>query len=267
MSDDLEYLDRIIAERRAKGQAMRAAGLNPYANDWRPDTTLARLRADYAGTRPAEARKGPIVPLDDRSYRVAGRVLAKRGFGKTVFAPIRDATGDLQLYLNVEHCADFARQVEWLDVGDIVGAEGQAFWTQKGELSLLVKKLRILTKALRPLPEKWHGLKDVETRFRQRYLDLVANEEVQGTFVARSKPPTSRRFRYSSGAMRRNRSRSRAWWCVTKGLAAAPPAMGCIMGVSTSTNPLSLRKFRISRRIWLRLTKSSLTSGLATKSK
>src|SRR5215470_1597350 len=182
-----EYLDRIIGERRNKTEAMRAAGHNPFANDWKPETSLAELRAAYAGTKPAEAKKGPIVPVDDKVHRVAGRVMAKRGFGKTVFAPIRDGSGDLQLYLNVDHTADFEQVVGWLDVGDIVGAEGPIFWTQKGELSLLVKKLRILSKALRPLPEKWHGLQDVELRYRQRYVDLIVNPEVREVFRRRSR--------------------------------------------------------------------------------
>jgi lysyl-tRNA synthetase class 2 len=183
---DLEYIDRIIGERRAKTAAMRAAGQNPYANDWQPDATLAGLREKYAATRPEVAVKGPIVPVDGQVFRVAGRVLAKRGFGKTVFVPLRDASGDLQLYVNVEHCEGFADVTGWLDVGDIVGAEGPLFWTQKGELSLLVKKLRVLTKALRPLPEKWHGLQDVELRYRQRYVDLIVNPEVRETFRRRS---------------------------------------------------------------------------------
>src|SRR6266567_7541334 len=184
--NDLEYIDRIIAERRAKAAAMRAAGLNPYANDWKPDVSLAELRAGYEASKPAEAKKGPIVPVDEQVHRVAGRVIARRGFGKTVFAPIRDASGDLQLYLNVEHCADFERVTAFLDVGDIVGAEGPIFWTQRGELSILVKRLRVLTKALRPLPEKWHGLTDVELRYRQRYVDMIANPEVKEIFNARS---------------------------------------------------------------------------------
>ena len=184
---DLEYLDRIIDERRKKAQEMRAAGRNPYANDFRPEIDLAALRARYAGAPRTEAGSRQITPVDGVSHRVAGRVMAKRGFGKTVFAPLRDATGDLQLYLNIEHLDDFARLAGWLDVGDIVGAEGPLFFTQKGELSLLVKKLVILTKALRPLPEKWHGLLDVEIRYRQRYLDLVVNPEVREVFRRRSR--------------------------------------------------------------------------------
>jgi lysyl-tRNA synthetase class 2 len=184
---DLEYIDRIIGERRSKAQAMRAAGQHPYANDWKPEITLAALRARYEGTRPTTpAGKGPIQPIDGTAHRVAGRVVAKRGFGKTVFAPIRDGSGDLQLYVNIDHTADFERVIGWLDVGDIVGAEGPLFWTQKGELSILVKTLRVLTKSLRPLPEKFHGLSDVELRYRQRYVDMIVNQEVRDTFRRRS---------------------------------------------------------------------------------
>ena len=184
---DLEYIDRIIGERRNKAEAMRAAGQHPYANDWKPEISLEALRARYEGSKPATpAGKGPIQPLDGTPHRVAGRVVARRGFGKTVFAPIRDGSGDLQLYINVEHCADFERVIGWLDVGDIVGAEGPLFWTQKGELSILVKTLRILTKSLRPLPEKWHGMTDVELRYRQRYVDMIVNQGVRDTFRKRS---------------------------------------------------------------------------------
>jgi lysyl-tRNA synthetase class 2 len=184
-TSDLEYLDRIIEERRSKARAMREAGAEPYVTGWKPDTTCAALREGYGTTKPAEPQK-QITPVDGQSYKLAGRVIAKRGFGKTVFAPLRDATGELQLYVNIEHCEDFAARTGWLDVGDIVGAEGVVFWTQRGELSLLVKRLTILTKALRPLPEKWHGLSDVETRYRQRYLDMIVNKDVRDTFRKRS---------------------------------------------------------------------------------
>ncbi|MFH0901244.1 MAG: lysine--tRNA ligase [Pseudomonadota bacterium] len=185
VSHDLEYLDRMIAERKKKASAMRDEGANPYANDWAPDTSLAAIRQGYAGTKPDKSFPH-LTPVDAQTYRVAGRVVGKRGFGKTTFAPLRDATGELQLYLNVEHTADYARVVSELDVGDIVGADGLVFWTQKGELSLLVKSFRILTKSLRPLPEKWHGLTDVEQRYRFRYLDMIANPEVKEIFVKRS---------------------------------------------------------------------------------
>ncbi len=179
-------LERIIGERREKVAAMRAAGQNPYANDFRPDITLGALRARYGGTRPTESTR-EITPVDDVRHKVGGRVLVKRGFGKTVFAPIRDDSGELQLYVNIDRCADFVQVISWLDVGDVVGAEGRVFWTQKGELSLLVEKLRVVTKSLRPLPDKWHGLGDVELRYRQRYVDLIATPGVAETFRKRSR--------------------------------------------------------------------------------
>jgi lysyl-tRNA synthetase, class II len=180
-----DYLEQRMRERQQKADAMRAAGHNPYANDFRPDTTAAELREGYKGTRPAEAHK-QIATVDEQVYRVAGRVLAKRGFKKSTFAPIDDGSGTIQLYLAADRCPDYERLVEWLDVGDIVGAEGGVFWTKTGELSILVTRFVILTKAVRPLPEKWHGLTDVDQRYRQRYVDMIATEGVRDTFRKRS---------------------------------------------------------------------------------
>jgi lysyl-tRNA synthetase class 2 len=199
-------LERIMDERRGKARSLREAGSDPYRNDLGPAAAIADVRARYEPTRPAPEpaepgapkKKGaPIAPIDGTPLRVAGRVMARRGMGKTVFAPIRDATGDLQLYLNVEHLApdDFASILPLLDTGDIVTAEGPAFWTQRGELSILASRLWIVTKSLRPLPSKeWvneqgvhhGGLADVEQRYRQRYVDLAINPEVREVFRKRS---------------------------------------------------------------------------------
>ena len=189
-------LDRIMQERREKGQALREAGSDPYRNDVRPAVSLAEVRARYAATEPPKVEKAagekparaPIVAIDGETLRVGGRVMVKRGMGKTVFAPIRDTTGDLQLYLNIDHLApdDFTIVLANLDAGDQVVAEGPAFWTQKGELSILTKRLWIVTKSLRPLPDKWHGLSDVEARYRQRYVDLAIDPDVRAVFRKRS---------------------------------------------------------------------------------
>ena len=209
-------LERIMDERREKARSLRAAGSDPYRNDVGAPTAIAEIRARYEPTRPAaeapapapaaepatpapapRKKAAPIAPIDGAPLRVAGRVMAKRGMGKTVFAPIRDATGDLQLYLNVEHlaAADFAQVLPQLDTGDIVAAEGPAFWTNRGELSILASSLRIVTKSLRPLPSKeWvneqgvhhGGLADIEQRYRQRYVDLAINPEVREVFRKRS---------------------------------------------------------------------------------
>lgn len=178
-------LDRIVGERREKAETLRKGGDNPYRNDFAPSATIAAIRARYAATLPETATPG-ITPVDGEMVRVAGRITARRGFGKTVFAPVRDGTGDIQLFCNIEHLADFARIMPLCDVGDIVGAEGPVFWTKRGEMSILVKRLTILTKALRPLPDKWHGLTDVETRYRQRYVDLMVSPEAQKVFRTRS---------------------------------------------------------------------------------
>jgi lysyl-tRNA synthetase, class II len=199
-------LDRIMAERRAKASALRDVGSNPYRNDIGPAIAIAEVRGKYEATKPppadpAAARdKGAgdgIVPIDGQSHRVAGRAVGKRGFGKTVFVPLRDATGDLQLYLNVDHLdpGDFANILPQLDAGDIVVAEGPAFWTKRGELSILAHRLWIATKSLRPLPDKWHGMTDVELRYRQRYVDLAISREVRDVFRKRSQIVTGiRRF-------------------------------------------------------------------------
>ncbi|MEO8841588.1 MAG: lysine--tRNA ligase [Kofleriaceae bacterium] len=191
-------LDRIIQERREKGQALRAAGSDPYRNDLRPEVTLAEVRARYAATQPPPAPPvakgtppGPKVgmtAIDGELLRVGGRVMVKRGMGKMVFAPIRDASGDLQLVLNVDHLApdDFTNVLSNLDAGDQVVAEGPAFWTKSGELSILTKRLWIVTKSLRPLPDKFHGLSDVEARYRQRYVDLAIDLDVRAVFRKRS---------------------------------------------------------------------------------
>ena len=210
-------LERIIGERRDKAERLRASGRNPFTNQWKPSNGIADVRARYEPTRPppptpeeiaankaaaaaakaakaagaapaAEADAG-IHPIDNETIRVAGRVLAKRGFGKTVFAPIRDGSADIQLYLNVDAMDgdDFANVMPELDAGDFVGAEGTAFWTKRGELSILVSRLTILTKSLRPLPDKWHGLSDIELRYRQRYVDLAISPDVRAVFQKRSR--------------------------------------------------------------------------------
>ncbi|HEY0477747.1 MAG TPA: lysine--tRNA ligase [Kofleriaceae bacterium] len=208
-------LDRIMDERRAKAQALRdGAKSDPYRNDIGPAISLAEVRARYQATRPAPAEPAAvpgdkaarpdksdkpegITPIDGAIHRVAGRAMGKRGFGKTVFVPLRDTTGDLQIYLNVDHldAGDFAHVLPQLDAGDIIVAEGPAFWTRRGELSILAKRLWITTKSLRPLPDKWHGMTDVELRYRQRYVDLAVSPEVRDVFRKRSQIITGiRRF-------------------------------------------------------------------------
>jgi len=189
-------LARIMDERRGKARALREAGSDPFRNDLSPAISLAEVRDRYQATQPPPPdpaaprdKAEGITPIDGSVMRVAGRAMGKRGFGKTVFVPLRDATGDLQLYLNIDHLdpGDFARVVPQLDAGDIVVAEGPAFWTKRGELSILAHRLWIATKSLRPLPDKWHGMTDVELRYRQRYVDLAVSPDVREVFRKRSR--------------------------------------------------------------------------------
>jgi lysyl-tRNA synthetase class 2 len=182
-------LERIIGERRDKAATLRAAGTEPFRNDVRPTVGLVELRSRYEGSKPAARPEAKgIVPIDDAVHRVAGRVLAKRDKGKTVFAPIDDGAAQVQLFLNIDHldAGDFGRILPVLDIGDIAVAEGPAFWTKTGELSILAKRLWIATKSLRPLPDKWHGMTDVEMRYRQRYVDLAVSPDVREVFRKRS---------------------------------------------------------------------------------
>ena len=206
MSEEQSTLERIIGERRAKAASLRTQGSDPYRNDVGPTQTLAAVRAKYGATKPetpassmapaspgsAGARStagGSAQPIDGETLRVAGRVMNKRVVSKKlVFAPIRDTSGDIQLFINIEHldANDYANVLPQLDAGDIVAAEGPAVWTKTGELSILVKRLWLVTKSLRPLPDKWHGLTDVEQRYRQRYVDLAVAPEVRDVFRKRS---------------------------------------------------------------------------------
>jgi len=188
MADEQE----LIAEREKKVGEIRTLGANPYANDFVPTHTAAEVLARFAGvTPPAESPKGdkgaPPALLSDDKFTVAGRIVAHRGFGKATFVKILDRTGEIQLYVKKDQVGDAAYEL-WQKVerGDFVGAVGGAMFTRTGELTILADKAVILTKATRPLPEKWHGLQDVEIRYRQRYVDLVVNPDVREVFRKRT---------------------------------------------------------------------------------
>jgi lysyl-tRNA synthetase class 2 len=187
MSEEQSTLERIISERRAKAATLRSNGSDPYRNDIGPTVSVAAVRAKYEPTKP-ETPAATMEPIDGETLRVSGRVMIKRGSPKLTFAPIRDTSADIQLFISVEHldANDHAKILPELDAGDIVVAEGPAVWTKRGELSILVKRLWIVTKTLRPLPDKWHGLTDVEARYRQRYLDLAVSPDVREVFRKRS---------------------------------------------------------------------------------
>ncbi len=186
--------DAIIDARRAKAGEVRERGDNPFANDARPrlggrTVDIAEARSIAGSAKDADGRYGEAAvhaAAGDALLHVRGRVIALRSTGGLSFLRVRDRTGELQLLVSEAALgATYARLSE-LDVGDIVEAEGTLTASKRGELSIAPRALRLLTKAMRPLPEKWHGLTDVELRYRQRYVDLIANPPVADVFRARS---------------------------------------------------------------------------------
>ncbi len=182
----------LIAQRRAKLGHWREAG-QAFPNDFRRDSLAQALHAAYDATAEL-AEQGVAVA-------VGGRMMAKRVMGKASFAQLQDSSGRIQLFLQRDRLGEDAyKEFKQLDIGDVVGAEGTLFHTKTGELSIAVDRLQLLTKALRPLPEKWHGLTDQELRYRQRYVDLIVNRDVQETFIQRSRlVSTVRRYFEDAG--------------------------------------------------------------------
>jgi len=173
--------NRLIAQRREKLGELREQG-NAFPNDFRRNVMNAELNAEYAETSAEDLKENP------RRVQIAGRMMTKRVMGKASFANIRDMSGDMQLYVKRDDLPEgvYAEFKRW-DLGDIIAAEGVMFRTQKGELTVLVDNVRLLTKSLRPLPEKFHGLSDQETRYRQRYVDLIMNEASRDVFRLRTR--------------------------------------------------------------------------------
>ncbi|MBT8040081.1 MAG: lysine--tRNA ligase [Xanthomonadales bacterium] len=173
--------NRLIAERRAKLSEWRDAG-QAYPNDFCQTTNSSELH-----TRFCDALAEELEQVDE-TFSVAGRIMAKRVMGKIAFVRLQDRGGSIQLMLQRDNLPEgvFQHFKHW-DVGDIVGAVGRIVRTQKGELSIRAEELRLLSKSLRPLPEKYHGLTDTEVRYRQRYLDLIMSEESREVFRTRSK--------------------------------------------------------------------------------
>jgi lysyl-tRNA synthetase class 2 len=173
--------NKLIAERRTKLEALRAQG-TAYPNDFRRDALAGQLQEAFA------ARDEQWLESNPTRVTVGGRMLLKRVMGKVSFANIADRTGQIQLFLHKDTVgAERYEAFKGWDVGDIVGATGKLFRTKTGELSVRVEQLRLVVKSLRPLPDKWHGLADVETRYRQRYVDLIVNEASRNVFRTRAR--------------------------------------------------------------------------------
>jgi lysyl-tRNA synthetase class 2 len=178
MTEDISEQER---QRREKLAALRESG-NPYPNDFRRDTLAAGAHARF-GDVEAEA-----LEADRPRVAIAGRMMTRRVMGKASFAHLQDMSGRIQIYLRRDDLpqGQYQEFKRW-DAGDILGVEGFLFRTRTGELSVHAESVRLLAKSLRPLPEKWHGLADTETRYRQRYVDLIVNEKARETFRTRSR--------------------------------------------------------------------------------
>ncbi len=172
---------KLIAQRRSKLAELREAGV-AFPNDFRRNVMAGELHAEY-GAMSVEA-----LEANPKRVRLAGRMMARRVMGKASFASIQDMSGRIQLFVQRDSLPEgvYEEFKKW-DIGDIVGAEGVMFRTKTGELSVKIDTIRLLTKSLRPLPDKFHGLEDQETRYRQRYLDLIMNEVSRETFRMRSR--------------------------------------------------------------------------------
>lgn len=167
----MEDENSLIAQRREKLEALQARGANPFGRAYETTGTIAEVREKFS---------------EGATLRAAGRITAHRDMGKSHFVDLRDSTGRIQVYIHAKEVgADVIEIFKLVDLGDFIGAEGTCFLTKTGEPTLKVHKFEILGKSLRPLPEKWHGLQDVEARYRQRYLDLLTNEHSRAVFEKR----------------------------------------------------------------------------------
>jgi len=178
--DDGGDENKLIAERRAKLAELRLAG-QAFPNDFRRDALAGQLHASF-GERSAE-----WLDANPTRVRVGGRLLFRRVMGKASFAKIGDRTGQIQLYMQQEALGAAYETFKGWDIGDIIGASGVLFRTKTGELSVRVESLTLLVKSLRPLPDKWHGLVDTETRYRRRYVDLIVSESTRQVFRTRTR--------------------------------------------------------------------------------
>ena len=176
----MEETNELMRQRKEKLNEIRKAGIDPYPHQYAPTHTTLDIREEY----------DDVTETPDETHRVtvAGRIMTKRDHGKSSFVNLQDSTGQIQIYVRRDGVgADSYMVYRRFDVGDIIGASGVVFRTRTGELTILVDSVELLSKSIRPLPEKWHGLQDKQTRYRQRYADLIMNPEVKEVFVQRTK--------------------------------------------------------------------------------
>ena len=173
MQEHIVEENELIKQRKAKLEDISRRGIYAYGGRYETTSTVQALKDDFAEGKPVS---------------LAGRIMAARTHGKSAFYDLKDSTGKIQAYMK----SDIVGEEQFtllndLDIGDFIGIKGDTFKTRTGEPTVIVKELKILSKSLRPLPEKWHGLKDVETRYRQRYVDLIMNDDVKSVFITRSR--------------------------------------------------------------------------------
>jgi lysyl-tRNA synthetase class 2 len=179
----MEEITQILKQRRQKANELKEMGVALYSNRFKPAHHIADILPMAGRISAGEARENnDYLP----TFRFAGRIVAMRKFGKAAFLHIQDETDRIQVYIKQDAIgpATFAQFKKW-DIGDLAGFEGKPFKTKTGELTIMAENITLITKSLRPLPEKYHGLTDVETRYRQRYVDLIVNPEVRSTFKKR----------------------------------------------------------------------------------
>lgn len=173
--ENQEETNDLILQRYEKLQQLTEKGINPYGNKFEVTTNTAKIETGFA-------------ELEGRTVKLAGRIMAIRTHGKASFADLMDMTGRIQLYVKIDQVgAEEYHTFSELDIGDVIGVQGTVFKTRRGQISIMVDFFNFLAKSLRPLPEKWHGLKDKDLRYRQRYLDLIVNPAVKETFILRSR--------------------------------------------------------------------------------
>ncbi len=178
----MEKTKPVIDDRIKKAGTLKEMGVNLYPAGYKPDITVSEALERF------DKMDADALEKVGASFSLAGRIMSLRDFGKASFIHIKDGTGRIQAYVRKDRIGNEAYQIfKLMDIGDFIGLKGSFFRTRTGELTLLADEMSLLTKSLRPLPEKWHGLTDVEIRYRQRYLDLIVNDPVKEVFVLRSR--------------------------------------------------------------------------------
>ncbi len=184
----MSRFERILEQRLEKLKKLQSQGINPYPNHYHRSHTTQEAASSFKQSEQSDNT------ITSQEFNLAGRIMASRLMGKIAFLDIRDGSGRIQLFFSRDILGDEKFQLlRELDIGDFIGAQGKLFRTKSGEITLQVADYSLLSKALHPLPEKWHGLVDIEMRYRHRYLDLISNEETKPIFLRRSKVVASLR--------------------------------------------------------------------------